>query len=1715
MCDKRLVALILRGGKKMTAKKKKPFWVKLLSAMLVASMLMGSAGISSFAASDSPDGKTGVEEPVSNESAGDEKNTAETPETGAAKEAAQDLEDMGTIGAGEDTKTAEGTDVSDTEGNLQSKEEAGKSDVEDNQKSKEEAGTSDVEESLKDKAEGDVSSETGDENAPSDATDTENGGVTPGTSDAESETADSPVFSGSVENAGQVVEDTEETEPVYASLEEFLAAVAAVGEVDEAENLLGAIDICLDIYGRLSPEDKEAQSEAYEYIASYREQVAAGNPDEGIETLEYTTYKSYVTLYPSGASPTGTKMRVGDIWNGDWHVLEIDTSHVKFGSTNGDHNNGFLIPAPAAIWEGVEHQYNTVCSGSAFSNSPSVGANGQVLYTGGSATYSNLKPTNSGGSSGGGTSGLWNFRLIYDANGGSGAPEDDTYSTNDKYTKSHTFKVTSNAPYKSGCTFKGWSDSKGGKVQYTAGRDCLVSAASIPGYNGGSVSKTIYAVWEPIAPDWEAWFMMNDGTNGVFDREIAVAYSGTSWEFCTQRGTPVRDKYIFKGWATTTEGTTPVGNYYTTATQTTYLYAIWEPANVDNGKGITITKTRVSINDDENKSTAEPGDEIKWNITVTNNSNVMKKITLEERLPGVTLSESSFELAAGASKNVVATYTVKRADNGKKIVNTVDASTGVTGEEESASDPGTTVGAEEKPNISVTKTPEKTEYTEGDDISWNITVTNNGNNSVSGLKLEDILRRDGESFTGNIEITKPNNLDGTKDDFALAAKDSVTFKATIEGAEAGTYSNAAVVKKDTDELGRDTATDVVVAKPIKTVDKPITFNIIFESKDSNRKLAESDVPTDFKLILTYTDGEGTDHVKELTYNQAALGESESSGHPMLTWDPITVKVPDVLGARVKINVKQEGYIVGNNDKFIWERSSLADGGKMEEGTGLAYVSSASYETKVWGRNYYSLPKDTATTLKVTKTADKDEASKGDTVVYTIKVENTGSNAAKNVRITDLLPNGLQLVTDNENGPKLNGKPITPANSVYVIGDLAANATATLVLTAKVTAEAGTELVNIAAASYDNKPTGEPDPAGEKHIDVVEKPADHKLTVHYYWTGAEEQYKKVVEDYTSTLASGASYTVNIPGPAKAFKYVVKVDGTEIGDVITGIMPDEDKVITVYYTPVVKVEHWYRTNGEWTRKWYGDTTEKELAFDSALQNAMAGVKRYSSWPAYKETYTYRGWYSETNLAPDYKLPGNPADMNYQPTIIQWYERKLNINVEKAADKETVAAGDNIVYIITVTNAGSDTAWGVTVSDTLDSDKLEFVSWRLNNGAESSDEPADGVYSIGDIEAGNDSILYITAKVKDTEAAEISNTATADYSNRPNNDPGTLESQKKVTVVAEDQYTVKIQYVDDSNPARILQEELIAILKDGENYIVSSDKILEELTVGENHYIKAGEPSGALTGTINGRDIVITILYTLDNNTEPENPTDPTEPVIPGGGDGGDPDPTPTPPDGGGTGGGGGTNPEQTPATPEPTLTAPEPTPIVPEPVPTVGPVQTVPTVTPVAPTSTVPTPTAALASPTPEMAELSDEDVPLAGEGEKEEPETVIKPAELSDEAVPMAAGKGLSWALINFALMNLAVFESLMLLIGYFIKTKGSSEEDEEEKKKLKKKGIMRIISLPVAVISVIAFILTEDITLPTAFVDRYTILMAVIAIVQTAVAALSRKEVKDEEEQKA
>ena len=274
-----------------------------------------------------------------------------------------------------------------------------------------------------------------------------------------------------------------------------------------------------------------------------------------------------------------------------------------------------------------------------------------------------------------------------------------------------------------------------------------------------------------------------------------------------------------------------------------------------------------------------------------------------------------------------------------------------------------------------------------------------------------------------------------------------------------------------------------------------------------------------------------------------------------------------------------------------------------------------------------------------------------------------------------------------------------------------------------------------------------------------------------------------------------------------------------------------------------------------------------------------------------------------------------------------------------------------------------------------------------------------------------------------------------------------------------------------------------------------------------------------TMPAKDVVLKAVWEANPTPTPIPSEEPTPTPAPTE----EPTPTPAPTE----------EPTPTPApTEEPTPTpAPteEPTP-TPAPNPNPNPNPATPTPTPVAPVvpATVATPTpkpTATPSTTPsdnggkgdgnndgEIGEtINDNETPLAN-GE-----------DIADNATPLAGlGTG-AWALINLILTIVTTLLSILLLIGYIGKKKKALEDedgnvvlDENGKEVMEyeknKKGLWRLISIIPALIAIIVFIFTEDMTLPMIFVDKWTILHAVIALVQVVVMVLCKKK-KDENDE--
>lgn len=104
------------------------------------------------------------------------------------------------------------------------------------------------------------------------------------------------------------------------------------------------------------------------------------------------------------------------------------------------------------------------------------------------------------------------------------------------------------------------------------------------------------------------------------------------------------------------------------------------------------------------------------------------------------------------------------------------------------------------------------------------------------------------------------------------------------------------------------------------------------------------------------------------------------------------------------------------------------------------------------------------------------------------------------------------------------------------------------------------------------------------------------------------------------------------------------------------------------------------------------------------------------------------------------------------------------------------------------------------------------------------------------------------------------------------------------------------------------------------------------------------------------------------------------------------------------------------------------------------------------------------------------------------------------------GRG-SWALIN---LLSALGTMVLAIILLFVKNKKDEENDEEnmneeDTKAAKRNKMYKALSIAVAVLSVIVFVLTENITLKMVYVDKYTVVMIALLVVNAICFFVGRK----------
>ncbi len=460
---------------------------------------------------------------------------------------------------------------------------------------------------------------------------------------------------------------------------------------------------------------------------------------------------------------------------------------------------------------------------------------------------------------------------------------------------------------------------------------------------------------------------------------------------------------------------------------------------------------------------AKLGDEITYTITVTNDGNVtIKDITVKDEKTG--LEETIESLAPNESKTYSTTYTVTEADiEAGSIVNTATAiGTSPDGESEDTEGSGKSEIETEKenPSLSVKKTAEvDDDYVAklGDEITYTITVTNDGNVMITDITVKDEL-------TG---------LEETIDSLAKGESKTYTTIYTVTEAdiEAGSIVNTATAigtSPDGEPEDTEGSGDVTIETE-KENDNDRGFYDIDEEivpDEGDSSTWEKDEEVEEKHVIEF----------EMTTTLPSLTEDDLKG---LVEDGFTLVFHNDLDDELKLDSEENtdlhitigGKTIGseyysidiNQSKDEWSISTLSakadddgcafhvtvDLSKLYEAklisaddfagdtqiTVFFYadlegaVEGQKYESTVWYEVYdgeeaiYTSSKDTVTVhVKSTefvpsKSVDKGEGITvyyGDSLTYTITYKNTSDEAAT-VTITDTLNSGLTFSSASDDG----------------------------------------------------------------------------------------------------------------------------------------------------------------------------------------------------------------------------------------------------------------------------------------------------------------------------------------------------------------------------------------------------------------------------------------------------------------------------------------------------------------------------------------------------------------------------------------------------------------------------------------------------------------------------------------------------------------------------
>ena len=631
---------------------------------------------------------------------------------------------------------------------------------------------------------------------------------------------------------------------------------------------------------------------------------------------------------------------------------------------------------------------------------------------------------------------------------------------------------------------------------------------------------------------------------------------------------------------------------------------------------------------------------------------------------------------------------------------------------------------------------------EGETVSFQIVVTNNGAGQATNVSLTDSLPP-GITFTGSSVSTGAYNA--TTGLFAIGTLNAgssatLTLMGTVDVGQSGnTITNITTAAMGDQNDPSTVGDDLVEAVEVENDADLVTVKTLASGSSSTPDEGDT---VSFQIVVTNNGAAQATNVTltdtlptGLTFTGSSVTTgSYNSGTGLFTIGTLASGSSATLTLTGTVDVGQSGNTITNI-------TTAAMGDQNDPST----VGDDLDET-VEVENDADL-----VTVKTLASGDPTPAE-GDTVTFQIVVTNNGAAQATNVSLTDQLPAGITYTTNTTTQGSFN-----PATGLWNIGTLNDGATATITISGTVDiGQGGNTITNLTTAATGDQT--DPTTAGDDLEETVDVDNDSNLIT------------------VKTLASGDSTPAE--GDTVIFEIEVRNGGSAQATNVS--LVDNLPAGITFVSSSVTQGSYNSTTGLFT---IGTVN----AGDTATLTLVGTVDVGQGGNTITNTTT-----AASGDQPDPSTAGDELDESVEVDD----EADLVTVKTLASGDNTPAEGDTVSFEIEVTNNGTAQATNVSLIDTLPAG-ITFVSSSVTQGTYNS---TTGLFTIGTLNAGGTATLTLNGTVDVGQGGNtITNTTTAATGDQP--DPSTAGDDLDEAVAVEsdaDLVTVKTLDSGDSTPA-----------------------------------------------------------------------------------------------------------------------------------------------------------------------------------------------------------------------------------------------------------------------------------------------------------------------------